>query len=70
MIIIFVVVVVVVVVVFLSDLKKIFLSDTVVYIQLDDNAFTWCSIMQQCTITIHPFVKYTYSRALSIMCRR
>ena len=25
----------------------------------DDNVFTWCNIMQQCTITIHPCVKYT-----------
>ena len=26
----------------------------------DDNVFTWCNIMQQCTITSHPCIKYTW----------
>ena len=30
----------------------------------DYAALTYCNIMQQCTITLHPSVKYNLSRAM------
>ena len=34
--------------------KKYFQVQLYSTFNLDDNVFTWCTIMQQCEITIHP----------------
>ena len=35
---------------------------------VDDYVFTWCNTKHQCTITIHPCVKFILSKAMYVMC--
>ena len=55
-------------IIFLSDLLKNILKSNCSLFYLDDYIFTWSNNMQQCTITIHLCVKYTYLGAMQFMC--
>ena len=40
--------------------KKYFEVQLLSILNLDGNIFTWCNIMQQCVITIHPCCNYEH----------